>query len=448
MKSKLSLCAGAALGVMLAVGVAAPSQAATTHHKGKKAKPAAASTQAAEIRELRAQVEALTARINAQEAAQQQTQATAQQAQAQAQAATAQVQTVQAAADSEIKTIPTQVKTAVAANTPKPKTSWADNTSVSGRMYYDVSNITNKVDGVRKTPTGTGFDIKRLYIGIDHKFNDTFSANVTTDFQYSSTLGATELYLKKAYLQAKLSDAMVIRVGANDLPWVPFVEDVYGYRYLENTLIDRTKFGTSADWGVHASGKLGGIFSYAVSAVNGNGYKNPSRGKTVDLEGRLSAQLDNVTLAVGGYTGKLGKDTQGAVTYHTASRFDALAAYKTKTYRVGVEYFSTTDWNNVATTTADKADGYSVFGSYAFNDQFSAFGRYDYVKPNKDTANNRKDGYYNFGVTYSPTKIVDFSLAYKHDKVENGTLNTSNGVIGGVTSGTYDEIGLFGQVRY
>lgn len=426
MKSKLSLCAGAALGVMLAVGVAAPSQAATTHHKGKKAKPAAASTQAAEIRELRAQVEALTARINAQEAAQQQTQATAQQAQAQAQAATAQVQTVQAAADSEIKTIPTQVKTAVAANTPKPKTSWADNTSVSGRMYYDVSNITNKSDGVRKAPTGTGFDIKRLYIGIDHKFNDTFSANVTTDFQYSSTLGATELYLKKAYLQAKLSDAMVIRLGANDLPWVPFVEDVYGYRYLENTLIDRTKFGTSADWGVHASGKLGGIFSYAVSAVNGNGYKNPSRGKTVDLEGRLSAQLDNVTLAVGGYTGKLGKDTQGAVTYHTASRFDALAAYKTKTYRVGVEYFSTTDWNNVATTTADKADGYSVFGSYAFNDQFSAFGRYDYVKPNKDTANNRKDGYYNFGVTYSPTKIVDFSLAYKHDKVENGTLNTSN----------------------
>ena len=441
MKSKLSLCAGAALGVMLAAGLAAPTQAAPR-------KASAAAQQAAEIRELRAQIEALTARINAQESAQAQTQATAQQAQAQAQAATTQVQTVQAAADSQIKMIPEQVKTAVAANTPKPKKSWADDTVVSGRMYYDLSHVTNKVDGVKKAPSGDGFDIKRFYVGIDHKFNDTFSGNITTDFQYSSAIGATELYIKKAYLQAKISDALVVRAGSTDLPWVPFVEDVYGYRYVENTLIDRTKFGTSADWGVHASGKLGPIFSYAVAVVNGAGYKNPSRGKGMDVEGRLSAQVDNLIFAVGGYTGKLGKEVQGSPVRHTASRFDALAAYKTKTYRVGVEYFSTKDWNNVTTAASDKADGYSVFGSYAFNDKFSAFGRYDYVKPNKDTASSKKDGSYNIGLTYSPAKIVDFSLAYKHDKVENGTLSTSNGVIGGVRQGTYDEIGIFGQFRY
>lgn len=442
MKSKLSLCAGAALGVMLAAGLAAPSQAAP-----RKAKAAPAASQA-EIRELRAQIEALTARLNAQEAAQAQTAAAAQQAQAQAETATTQVQAVQAAADSQIKMIPDQVKTAVAANTPKPKKSWTDDTVVSGRMYYDISNVTNKVDGVKKAPSGNGFDIKRFYVGIDHKFNDTFSANITTDFQYSSAIGATELYIKKAYLQAKVSDALVIRAGSTDLPWVPFAEDVYGYRYVENTLIDRTKFGTSADWGVHASGKLGPIFSYAVAVVDGNGYKNPTRAKTMDVEGRLSAQLDNVILAVGGYSGKLGKDNQGSVTYHTANRFNALAAYKAKSYRVGVEYFSTENWNNVATAVSDKADGYSVFGSYQFNDKFGAFARYDYVKPTKDTASAKKDGYYNVGLTYSPAKIVDFSLAYKHDKVENGTLSTSNGVIGGVRQGTYDEIGIFGQFRY
>lgn len=61
----------------------------------------------------------------------------------------------------------------------------------------------------------------------------------------------------------------------------------------------------------------------------------------MDVEGRLNAQLGNVILAVGGYSGKLGKDTQGSVTYHTANRFMALAAYKPKTYRAGDEDSST-----------------------------------------------------------------------------------------------------------
>ena len=447
MTNKLSLLAGAALGVVLVTGVAAPAQAKPV----KKHHAAAANPQAAELAALKAQVQALTERLNAQDAAQAQTQATAQAAQTQAQAATEQVQQVQTQAAAQIQTIPTQVSTAVAAATPKPKKSWSDDTVVSGRMYYDLSNVEQKSNGVKTTPTGTGFDIKRFYIGVDHKFNDVFSANVTTDFQYSSALSATELYIKKAYLQAKVSDALVVKLGSADLPWVPFVEDLYGYRYVENTLIDRTKFGTSADWGVHASGKfMDGKINYAVSVIDGAGYKAPLRSKGMDIEGRLSVvPIDHLTLAVGGYSGKLGKDTEGAVNvYHTANRFDALAAYTTKQYRIGVEYFSSEDWNNVTTTTSDKADGYSAFGSYSFTDQISAFGRYDYVKPNKDTADTKKDNYYNIGLTYSPAKIVDFSLVYKRDSIENGTLATSNGTIGGTDKGTYDEVGLFGQFRF
>ena len=59
---------------------------------------------------------------------------------------------------------------------------------------------------------------------------------------------------------------------------MPFVEGLYGYRYVENVMIDRTKFGTSADWGVHVLGSIpmGGLtVSYAGSVVNGNGYKKP-----------------------------------------------------------------------------------------------------------------------------------------------------------------------------
>jgi len=264
---------------------------------------------------------------------------------------------------------------------------------------------------------------------------------------YVSNDGETQVYLKKAYLQAKYSDALIVRIGSTDLPWVPFAEDAYGYRYIENELVDRVKFGTSADWGVHASGKIG-MFDYAAAVVNGNGYKNPSRAKGVDFEGRVSTTIDGIILGAGVHTGKQGKDVQGATTYHTATRWDALAAYKGDNFRVGAEYFYAEDWNNVASTSSDKADGWSMFGSYNFTPQISAFARYDWVKPSKDLNSRLKDQYFNVGVSWSPAKIVDFALVYKRDKAENGTIGTSNGTIGGSVDGTYDEIGMFGQFRW
>ena len=281
MSIRITHFAGVALVALAGVSVSMPAQAkaaARHHHAAVAPKP---NPEAEEIKELRSEVQTLTERLNAKEAHDQEVQAQAQQAQAAAQAATVQVQQVQTQADAQIKTIPTQVQTAVAA-LPKPKTGWWEGTSVSGRMYYDVTSIDQKDDGVKQAQNGVNFDIKRFYISVDHTFNKTFSADITTDFNYDSgPAGATQLYIKKAYLQAKLSDAAVIRLGSTDLPWVPFVEDIYGYRYLEQTLIDRTKFGTSADWGVHLAGKVPAgmvTFNYALAAINGSGYKKPRRG--------------------------------------------------------------------------------------------------------------------------------------------------------------------------
>jgi hypothetical protein len=452
---KTPLMRGAALGALLAVALGAAAQAKPVkhHHHHAAAAPSANAALVQEVEALRGQVQSLEQRLDQQGAAQRQTAATAQAAQEQAQAAQAQVQ---ASAD-DIKRIPGTVEQDVVAHIPVAKPSWADNTSVHGTVFADLSNIDQKSNGVKQAPTGTGFDIKRAYIGIDHKFNDIFSANLTTDFQYSSAISATELYVKKAYLQAKLSDALVIRAGAADLPWVPFVEDIYGYRYVENVLIDRTKFGTSTDWGLHASGKVAdGLFNYAFSVVDGAGYKTPGTGganptfgrsQRMDVEGRVNVNWDGFVVGVGGYDGDLGKDVIGTVVHHNATRFDAIAAYTTPSIRLGVEYFSASNWNTVTSATPDKSSGEGVFGSYKW-ENYGVFGRYDWVDPTRDTAPSKKDNYYNLGISYSPTKIVDFSLVYKRDSVVNGTFATSNGTIGGSHSGTYDEIGLFAQYKW
>jgi hypothetical protein len=356
-----------------------------------------------------------------------------------------------------------EMRAAKAENTaPNPLSGWWSNTSISGRMYWDVSGIENKANGV-KVPgggNGTNFDIKRLYIGIDHTFNDMFSANVTTDTTYDSATGAGQIYLKKAYLQAKIDPALIIRVGSADLPWVPYVEGLYGYRYLENVMIDHTKFGTSADWGVHALGSFfNGIVSYDVAAINGGGYKKiPTGGGTnrfdqFDFEGRVSAAYDGFNLAVGGYTGKLGTP-YGTTTYHTAERFDVLGAYVADGLRVGLEYFNANDYSAAlvaSNTPGDSAHGVSAFGSYYFLPQWGAFARYDTVDTNTHTAPGKNDEYYTVGLTWSPTKIVDFSLAYKHEAVVGGSFASSNGTIGSTTGamrGTYNEIGLFGDFQW
>ena len=464
MNIRTSLLTSAALGVIIAVSAGAAAEAKTAHHQARPV-----SDQAAQIQALKEQVEALTQRIEADEVSRQAAQAAAysatQAAQAQAAQAQAQAQAAQAAADAQsaqIKTIPTQVNTAVAA-LPKPKLGWWGDTSISGRSYMDLTSISQKQDGVKPagSPNGVNFDIKRFYISIDHKFNDVFSADITTDFNYDSgPAAATQLYIKKAYLQAKLSDAMIIRLGSADLPWVPFVEDTYGYRYVENVMVDRDKFGTSADWGAHVLGSvpMGGMkLSYAFSAINGGGYKKPgfiagvNRTKDMDFEGRVSLNAGPFVGAVGGYSGKLGNAVEGTPTFHTAQRFDALVAYVDPRIRIGGEYFKASDWSDVKQANpalTNDSEGWSAFGSFKFTPMFSVFGRYDWVKPKQDTAPTFKDNYFNVGLTYSPAKIVDFSLVYKRDKVDNGLLSTQNGTIGGVHEGTYDEIGLFTQFRW
>jgi hypothetical protein len=219
-----------------------------------------------------------------------------------------------------------------------------NNTTLSGKMYFDFTSIDQKDSDTGKTDkSGLGLDVKRFYLGVDHKFNDVWSANLTTDFNYVSGDGETNLLVKKAYVQAKFDQAAVFRVGSADMPWIPFAEKYYGFRYVENTLTDRLKYGNSADWGLHLGGDIGAgkSLNYAVSVVNGNGYKNPGRSKGVDFEGRVGfVPFENMIVAIGGYSGHRGQETENTDAPHTAQRGDLMMAYASDAFRLGAEYFT------------------------------------------------------------------------------------------------------------
>lgn len=444
MKFKTIMLGTAALAVMAVPAAAQDAPVKKKHHHVEHM--AAASSIDARIDELEHQIQDLKAAQAAQTA--------------QAQAAPAS----DAVSQAQFEALQNQVYEQQASTQTLTKGSWWANTKIGGRIYWDITNVDAKanVGGVNtKSPQdGFNYDIKRAYLIIDHKFNDVWSANITTDATYDSTTKASQIFLKKAYVQAAFADWFTVRAGSADLAWVPFVEGIYGYRYVENTLIDRTKFGTSADWGAHILGTfdLGGpTLGYQVSAINGAGYKlapiggGVNRSKGVDFEGRVNLNWDGFVAAVGGYSGKLGNDVQGTPTNHTASRFDALLAYTMDEVRIGAEYFSADNYKNVTKPASDKADGYSAFASWQFDPMWSVFGRYDWVKPTNVLTNGKKEKneYYNLGVSYSPIKQLDFALVYKHDGVDNGSFSDSEFAdLAGSTHGTYNEIGLFGQVNF
>lgn len=294
---------------------------------------------------------------------------------------------------------------------------------IGGRMFFDLTNIDKTSNGKDTAASGTGLDVKRFYLTVDHKFNDIWSANLTTDFQYSSAIGNTELFVKKAYVQGSFDPAFNLRVGAADMPWIPYVEKFYGMRYVENTLTDRLKYGNSSDWGLHGFGNLGNSFNYAVSVVSGAGYKNPTRSKGMDVEGRAAyTPNENFVVAVGGYSGKLGKETDIQSAENTYTRANAMVAYASSDFRVGGEYFQAKNLNNVMTVATDKTSGWSVWGSVRVTDGgINVFGRYDDTDVSKTLDPTLSDKYWNVGVEFPVMKNLKLSTVYKYTHLANAS---------------------------
>jgi hypothetical protein len=357
----------------------------------------------------------------------------------------------------------------------------AGNTTIGGLIFTDLTSISTSQSqagkpDADKDPKGFGLDVKRGYFIVNHTIDDVWSTSLVTDFNFASykasstststvTGGApgetvtttttttvatpeTQLFIKNLYLQGHFDDWFTLRIGAASMPWTSYVEGVYGYRFVENTLTDRSAFANTADWGVHALGG-DGLVSYGFSLVNGGGYKNPSRSKGMDEEGRIAVTpLDGrLILAAGFYSGKRGQDSEATPAVNTAGREDLFLAWKASGLTVGLEWFDADKWNNVLTpagTATTKSSGTSLFGSFDFPDTaFSVFARYDDVKPTKDTDSSQEDKYYDAGVAWKTSPKLTWALAYKNDKVtDNLKLNN------GSDSLKTQEIGVWAQVKF
>jgi hypothetical protein len=401
-----------------------------------------------------------------------------------------------------------------------------ENTTVGGQAFFDFSNISQTQGQANGTdplvaPSGTGFDVKRFYLIVDHTFNDVFSADLTTDAQYASNTtvvtgatvtctggakptgttcptgssvasitpgttslntggSATEVMVKYLYLTAKLNDALSIHAGSYAMPWLQYADGITGYRWVEKSVADRLSLGSTADWGVNASGSFANnLVGYSASVVNGGGYKNPTRTKYVDFEGRLTSKpFSWLDVGVGFYNGHLGQVTVTNENYptHTATRWDGLVSFNYAGVRVTGEYIDAKNYKTVNSLTAgvfgtqdvvassptavlnsDAAKGYSLLASYALNGTWNVFARYDSVNLSENVLPNLQDRFFDVGIDYKALKSLDLALVYKLENIYDGAATIGSGdgngsyTIGGATAATdgrFREIGVYAQYKF
>lgn len=512
-----------ALSILASIPVlASPAHAVIPSKKlksGRFSTQAEIARQAEEIRQLHAEIKALAMKLDTQNNAKT-TESTAL-AQAQIPAGSSSAATTTAPdqkavpSDAQLKlaaaidSIPDQVNKAVDKQVDKSLSQrlnknlkfgdWFAKTHIGMRMYSNASWATYRSDGKAaawmparnsaatsiNTPAGNigydtknrpvgdsiGFDLKRFYLMVDHKFNDNWAARLTTDASYISGVGEA-IYIKHAYLEGKQSDAFSVRFGAADLPWLPFVENLYGYRWVENTTSERANFATSADWGIFAMGKLwNGLVEYNMAVVDGSGYRSPFRSKNPDFEGRINVNYAGFTVGGGAHIGHQGQERgqMSEYVYNAAQRYNAIIAYVHGRFRFGAEYFYAKDFTSSALDCnlnacasssdlykKDAGQGAAGWGSVRIFDKVSLFGRYDWAQPYMKSDSHFKDHYFNAGIDWQPINNIDVGLVYKQENVTNhgytGSvpiyINTTNGALGGMRSASYKELGIFTNFNF
>jgi hypothetical protein len=298
----------------------------------------------------------------------------------------------------------------------------------SGYMIGDYYWIAAHHDSTKEGKNGFWF--RRIYFTYDQDLADAFSVRLryemASDGSFGTSANKHNPYIKDAYLKWKYSKNHQLIVGISPTPTWGVLEDFWGYRSIEKTLLDIQNWSSSRDFGLALKGSLleDGKVKYHFMAANGSGEKNEiNAGKKIfgSLSYYLSKNLfielyadhnDNVHNKTYAYWNTL----QGFLGYENESFRLGLQAARQNRKPYGKEEFH--------------LDAASVFAIYKVSKQISLFGRIDKsfnANPEGDKIsylpfdNSAGSTLFIAGLDYSPADGVHFM-----PNIELTTYNENN----------------------
>ncbi len=231
---------------------------------------------------------------------------------------------------------------------------------ISGVGYLEWNKeLSNKTAGEHENT----FEIKRIYLNFEKKFDDVWSAKVTTDVGRVESEGeaapsgdAVEtktnpytVYVKYAYIQAHQKMDMVdakLTFGMFGTPLIGLVDKQSDFRWIEQNYVDQSKnlLGTSidnsADMGASLDLKFFKLIQLTGAILNGEGYKKVSEGDLGDdgkaYQGMLTVMPIEGLSIFGVYRNQVTDDAEPGDNYNRYMAFGA--SYSTSLIKVGAMY--------------------------------------------------------------------------------------------------------------
>ena len=288
---------------------------------------------------------------------------------------------------------------------------------ISGYVFGDAYVVAahDDADGVEEADQiqgQNGLWFRRMYLTFDFPLSDTWRTRIRTEMGSPgdfSTRARLVPFAKDLYVQWR-NDRHRVTFGLSGTPTWATVEDVWGYRSVEKTLLDLQRIGSSRDIGIAAQGSLDPdekIF-YNVMISNGGGTSSENnKGKKI-LAAVGVRPSDGLVLEA--YTDF--EERPGEANRFTIQGFAGIEREKG---RAGLQYVHQT--RETPGGPDIEVSGLSVFGVVQLEENLHGFARFDKMfdlnpdagrisyLPFHDTA---KSNMLLFGIDFQPIEQIHF----------------------------------------
>ncbi len=146
---------------------------------------------------------------------------------------------------------------------------------ISGDTYFHFSF---------EDAENNNFHIDRAYFTLQNKVSDKISYKFRTDIR-SGEVTDFSVYLKNAKIDWKTDFGKFI-FGLQGMNMFKVQENIWGYRFLEKSVMDKKKFASSADIGFGWE-KSFGVVAISTLITNGGGYKKAETDQYKKISTRL-----------------------------------------------------------------------------------------------------------------------------------------------------------------
>jgi hypothetical protein len=280
--------------------------------------------------------------------------------------------------------------------------------NVGGTIFadYTYQDVPTAKDADGGTVHPNSFNLTRAYINVTGQISHWISFRITPDVTRQTVTGAgvtlntnnsTVYRLKYAYGQVNFDDFTThgswFRIGAQQTPWVDFMEGIYRYRFQGTVFADREGFLSSSDFGASTHWNIPMNYGDVhVGVYNGETYSGAEANDQKAFQARLSIRpAPGVTVARGiRITGFYDGDHYESGAERT--RYIASLTFEHPYVNAGAEWLDAKDRTSRLKTFSTHATGFSVWATPRTPIGVEALLRYDELKPNKDNNTIDPDG--------------------------------------------------------